>query len=203
MFISATIVREIARFGGDVSKFVHPRVVEAAAPRRRRAERQPERGCRSDAMALMITDECINCDVCEPECPNEAISQGAGDLRDRPREVHRMRRALRRAAVRRGLPGRLHSRQSGSRRNARRAAAQIRRADGGEAGRGARRGATALMRRPQPFGGQRQRVRRLDDHVDRAHLLLQPLPLRLERLARLLELADALLELAARAVDAA
>jgi ferredoxin len=28
------------------------------------------------AMALMITDECINCDVCEPECPNEAISQG-------------------------------------------------------------------------------------------------------------------------------
>lgn len=28
-------------------------------------------------MALMITDECINCDVCEPECPNEAIYQGA------------------------------------------------------------------------------------------------------------------------------
>lgn len=27
-------------------------------------------------MALMITDECINCDVCEPVCPNEAISQG-------------------------------------------------------------------------------------------------------------------------------
>jgi ferredoxin len=27
-------------------------------------------------MALMITDECINCDVCEPECPNSAISQG-------------------------------------------------------------------------------------------------------------------------------
>jgi len=27
-------------------------------------------------MALYITDECINCDVCEPECPNEAISQG-------------------------------------------------------------------------------------------------------------------------------
>ena len=27
-------------------------------------------------MALLITDECINCDVCEPECPNEAISQG-------------------------------------------------------------------------------------------------------------------------------
>jgi len=27
-------------------------------------------------MALMITDECINCDVCEPECPNSAIAQG-------------------------------------------------------------------------------------------------------------------------------
>jgi len=27
-------------------------------------------------MALIITDECINCDVCEPECPNQAISQG-------------------------------------------------------------------------------------------------------------------------------
>ena len=27
-------------------------------------------------MALKITDECINCDICEPECPNEAIYQG-------------------------------------------------------------------------------------------------------------------------------
>ena len=27
-------------------------------------------------MALIITDECINCDVCEPECPNDAISAG-------------------------------------------------------------------------------------------------------------------------------
>ena len=27
-------------------------------------------------MALMITDECINCDVCEPECPNDAIYLG-------------------------------------------------------------------------------------------------------------------------------
>ena len=27
-------------------------------------------------MALFITDQCINCDVCEPECPNKAISQG-------------------------------------------------------------------------------------------------------------------------------
>jgi pantetheine-phosphate adenylyltransferase len=36
MFISATIVREIARFGGDVSKFVHPHV---AAHLRRKAGR--------------------------------------------------------------------------------------------------------------------------------------------------------------------
>ncbi|CAG7856475.1 hypothetical protein MCAMS1_00972 [biofilm metagenome] len=27
-------------------------------------------------MSLKIYDECINCDVCEPECPNGAISQG-------------------------------------------------------------------------------------------------------------------------------
>ena len=28
-------------------------------------------------MATMITEECINCGACEPECPNEAISEGA------------------------------------------------------------------------------------------------------------------------------
>jgi len=27
-------------------------------------------------MALYITDECINCDICVAECPNEAISAG-------------------------------------------------------------------------------------------------------------------------------
>ncbi len=27
-------------------------------------------------MALMITDDCINCAVCEPECPNLAIFEG-------------------------------------------------------------------------------------------------------------------------------
>ena len=27
-------------------------------------------------MALKILDECINCDVCEPACPNQAISAG-------------------------------------------------------------------------------------------------------------------------------
>lgn len=27
-------------------------------------------------MTLRITDECINCDVCEPVCPNQAITMG-------------------------------------------------------------------------------------------------------------------------------
>ncbi|HXS73385.1 MAG TPA: YfhL family 4Fe-4S dicluster ferredoxin [Rhodanobacteraceae bacterium] len=27
-------------------------------------------------MALKITDACVNCDVCEPVCPNRAITQG-------------------------------------------------------------------------------------------------------------------------------
>ena len=27
-------------------------------------------------MAIIITDECINCGACEPECPNTAIYQG-------------------------------------------------------------------------------------------------------------------------------
>src|SRR5499433_1302957 len=27
-------------------------------------------------MATMITNDCINCGACEPECPNNAISQG-------------------------------------------------------------------------------------------------------------------------------
>lgn len=27
-------------------------------------------------MALLITDQCINCDMCLPECPNQAIIEG-------------------------------------------------------------------------------------------------------------------------------
>jgi ferredoxin len=27
-------------------------------------------------MALFIDDSCINCDMCEPECPNQAIALG-------------------------------------------------------------------------------------------------------------------------------
>ena len=35
-------------------------------------------------MALLITDECINCDVCEPACPNQAISMGPEIYRIEP-----------------------------------------------------------------------------------------------------------------------
>ena len=30
-------------------------------------------------MAIIITDDCINCGACEPECPNTAIYEGAYD----------------------------------------------------------------------------------------------------------------------------
>lgn len=32
-------------------------------------------------MAIMITDECINCGACEPECPNNAIYEGGQEWR--------------------------------------------------------------------------------------------------------------------------
>lgn len=32
-------------------------------------------------MAIKITDECINCGACEPECPNNAIYEGAEEWR--------------------------------------------------------------------------------------------------------------------------
>lgn len=32
-------------------------------------------------MAIMITDECINCGACEPECPNTAIYEGGVEWR--------------------------------------------------------------------------------------------------------------------------
>lgn len=35
-------------------------------------------------MALTITEECINCDVCEPVCPNQAISMGVDYYRIDP-----------------------------------------------------------------------------------------------------------------------
>lgn len=30
-------------------------------------------------MSIMITEECINCGACEPECPNNAIYEGGND----------------------------------------------------------------------------------------------------------------------------
>ena len=32
-------------------------------------------------MAIIITDECINCGACEPECPNNAIYEGGDEWR--------------------------------------------------------------------------------------------------------------------------
>ena len=61
--ITSSSVREVLSYGGNVSAFVSPKVFACAQ-------------ARGGMMALMITDACINCDVCEPECPNEAIYQG-------------------------------------------------------------------------------------------------------------------------------
>ena len=163
-------------------------------------------------MALIITDECINCDVCEPECPNEAISQGTGDLRDRPGEMHRVRRPFRRAAMRRGLPGRLHSGQSRISSSRAAIAAEIRGADGGKARRDA-----GLSR-----GSVQPKRRRVAGRSTRLSRWRRAAALRLRRRSRrspptcccspricassasrcLLELGDALLQLVARAVDA-
>ena len=57
-------------------------------------------------MATYITEECINCGACEPECPNEAISEGDDIYVIDPEPVHRVRRLPRP----RGLPGRLPGR---------------------------------------------------------------------------------------------
>lgn len=49
----------------------------AAAPARAAAFSALQHGLGYDrGMALHITDICINCDVCEPVCPNQAIYQG-------------------------------------------------------------------------------------------------------------------------------
>lgn len=36
---------------------------------------------KENAMAIIITDECINCGACEPECPNTAIYEASDDWR--------------------------------------------------------------------------------------------------------------------------
>ena len=35
-------------------------------------------------MALMINDDCISCDACLPQCPNNAISEGEAKYRINP-----------------------------------------------------------------------------------------------------------------------
>ena len=35
----------------------------------------------NEKMAIKITDECINCGACEPECPNNAIYEGGAEWR--------------------------------------------------------------------------------------------------------------------------
>ena len=40
-------------------------------------------------MALLITDECISCGACLPECPNEAIFETRGDAASFGRKVSR------------------------------------------------------------------------------------------------------------------
>ncbi len=63
-------------------------------------------------MALLITDECINCDVCEPECPNGRHRDGRRLLRDRSEQMHGVRRPFRRTPVPPSMSGRLHSVES-------------------------------------------------------------------------------------------
>ena len=39
-------------------------------------------------MSLLITDDCINCDVCLPECPNDAIYYGANETGARWSDIY-------------------------------------------------------------------------------------------------------------------
>jgi len=39
-------------------------------------------------MATMITDDCINCGACEPECPNPAIREDELTLYERAVRLH-------------------------------------------------------------------------------------------------------------------
>ena len=71
--ISSSIVREIISLKGDISKFVPNEVIEYLKK-----------------MTLKITDECINCDVCEPLCPNNAIFEGKLHYEIKKRKMHRM-----------------------------------------------------------------------------------------------------------------
>ncbi len=58
----------------------------------------------SAALAILITDDCISCHACEPECPNGAITLGDERYEIDPAACTRVRRVLGRTAVRLRLP---------------------------------------------------------------------------------------------------
>ena len=124
-FVSGTFVREIATLGGDVSKFVSPSVLERlqqrvkrADPRRPAATKRPIHGPADHRRMHQL--RCLRARVPEP-----GDLDGRVDLRDRPAQVHRVRRPLRRAAVRAGLPGGLHPGRPGERRVPRDAVGEV------------------------------------------------------------------------------
>ena len=59
-------------------------------------------------MALLINDRLHRLRRLQAGLPQRGDQRRRPDLRDRPAEVHRMRRRRGRAAVQAGLPGRLH-----------------------------------------------------------------------------------------------
>src|SRR5450755_4241909 len=116
--------------------------------------------------------------------------------------MHRVRRSLRHAAMRRGVSGRLHTGESRSGRDAGAAPAQIRGLDGGR-----KRGAAARRNRRDltlflAVGGQRHQLGLLDDGDNRSELPLERSDLTLDGRFGLLQLGEPLLELVARAMDA-
>ena len=64
-------------------------------------------------MALLITDECINCDVCEPECPNDAIYMGVEIYEIDPHKCTECVGHFDEPPMRASLPRGLHSHQPG------------------------------------------------------------------------------------------
>jgi ferredoxin len=69
--------------GRDVrakNEFTLPPCIQPARRARfRRRGNGPDSGlaaCIIERMSLKILDTCVNCDVCEPACPNKAISLG-------------------------------------------------------------------------------------------------------------------------------